>query len=309
MSHDKLKLLYIASNGRSGSTVLEMLLNVSPHLFTIGEFHVLPWEVRRNQSCGCGAEITGCELWGPIIREHKSTLLDGTIDRFRKAHNADRMLRPAELPALVSGRLRDGSKRFNEVRRYADDNETFLNAVSARAKHLEKPNLVWLVDASKSPYRLLWLAASQQFELKVIHLVKDPRAFAYSLSKHSSGMSRIYSVTRAAARWQLENRLFEMLSKRYLSRGQFMRVQYEQLAGQTEETLSELAGWLGILPWSGATNEFRSKNHGVAGNPARFESRGIELDEKWRRELPAKLQRLAFRCGWQLTSRYGYRAS
>jgi hypothetical protein len=100
-----------------------------------------------------------------------------------------------------------------------------------------------------------------------------------------------------------------MLSKRYLSRGQFMRVQYEQLAGQTEETLSELAGWLGILPWSGATNEFRSKNHGVAGNPARFESRGIELDEKWRRELPAKLQRLAFRCGWQLTSRYGYRAS
>jgi hypothetical protein len=309
MNCEKPKVLYIASNGRSGSTVLEMLLNVSPYLWTVGEFHVLPWEIRRKQPCGCGANVIDCEIWGPVIRAHEQILAYGSIDRFRMAHNADRMLRPAELPSMLTGRFHSSPAKSKELRRYAEDNRAVLTAVYRCVKQLEKPLLTWIVDASKSPYRLLWLAASDQFELKVIHLVKDPRAFAYSMSKSSSGIKRAYRVARAVARWQVENRLFDALNQRYLRSDQFVRVRYEHLAARTDETLEELAEWLNIPRWSGASEQFRGTNHGIAGNPARFESRRIELDEKWRRELPVSLQRLAFRCGWRLASRYGYQAT
>jgi hypothetical protein len=309
MSCEKPKLLYIASNGRSGSTLLEMLLNVSPHLWTLGEFHVLPWELRRNHPCGCGASVINCELWGPIIKEHETILVHGSITRFRRAHNADRALRLAELPSLLTGRFHSSGAKSQEMHRYAEDNRIILDAVRRRATQLGKPSVTWLVDSSKSPYRLRWLAASHQFELKVVHLVKDPRAFAYSMSKSSTGATKAYRVVLAAARWQVENRLFDALQRGCLRAEQFFRLRYEQLATHTEKTLHELADWLEVPTWSGASELFRGTNHGIAGNPARFDSRGIELDEKWRRELPLTLQRLAFGCGWQLASRYGYQAT
>ena len=38
----KIKLIYIASNGRSGSTLLDMLIGKHKSCFTLGEFQVLP---------------------------------------------------------------------------------------------------------------------------------------------------------------------------------------------------------------------------------------------------------------------------
>jgi hypothetical protein len=310
MSGTKPMLLYIASNGRSGSTLLEMLLNVSPQLWTLGEFHVLPWEIRENNKpCGCGSSVERCELWGPVIAEHRDVLLRGSIDRFRRTYNVDRTLRIAELPSLLTGRLRSNPHKMAEVHRYAEENRRVLEAVRSRATQLGRSSLAWLVDASKSPYRLLWLAASGQFELRVIHLVKDPRAFAYSVSKHSTGISQAYRVARAAARWQVENRLFGVLAQQYLIADQVFQLRYEQLAAHTDETLGELADWLNIRPWSGARDVFREKNHGISGNPSRFESRGIQLDEQWKQKLPTSLQRLAFRCGRRLASQYGYTAT
>jgi hypothetical protein len=287
-----------------------MLLNVSPNLWTLGEFHVLPWEVRENvKPCGCGIRVTECELWGPVIAKQRDVLLYGTIDKFRRAYNVDRTLRLAEVPSLLTGRLQSNKSKMKEVRRYADDNRSVLDAVQSRAVQLGRTSLTWLVDSSKSPYRLLWLAASGQFELKVIHLVKDPRAFVYSVAKHSTGISQAYWVARAAARWQVENRLFEILAHRYLHADQVFQLRYEQLAGHTDESLQELANWLKISAWRGASKLFREKNHGISGNPSRFESRGIQLDEQWKHRLPVVLQRLAFRCSWRLASRYGYEAT
>jgi len=303
----KPKLLYIASNGRSGSTVLEMLLNVSPHMWTLGEFHVLPWEIRRNvKPCGCGARVMDCELWGPVIAEHQETLVRGSIDRFRRGYNVDRTLRFKELPELLSGRLRENAAKMADVRRYANHNRVVCEAVERRAKQLGKTQLTWLVDSSKSPYRLMWLAASDQFELRVIHLIKDPRAFAYSVAKHTSGLFQAYRVARAVARWQVENRLFDALTRHYLRPEQVFRLQYEQLANDPDDSLRRIAVWIGLPAWTCAAASFREANHGISGNPARFDTSGIQLDEQWKRGLSPSLQRLAFRCGWQLASRYGY---
>jgi hypothetical protein len=307
MSNSKLKILYIASNGRSGSTVLEMLLNVSPHMWTLGEFHVLPWEIRQNvKPCGCGVSIEECNFWGPIIAEHRDTLLHGCIDRFRKSYKTDRALRWRELPRLFRGDLCTKKQKMEEVLRYGEDNRIVLSAVKRQAVQEGRSDVAWLVDASKSPYRLLWLAASGRFDIRVIHLVKDPRAFAYSVAKEAGGFGLTYRVARAVVRWQAENRLFELLYRNYLSTDHVFRLRYEQLAGSPDATLRELASWLAVPVWSGAKESFRDKNHGISGNPSRFKSDGIKLDEKWRSELSGLLQLLAYKLGIGLTARYGY---
>ena len=103
---EKIDLIYIASTGRSGSTLLEILLDSFESIWTLGEIYVLPWEVKKNKGiCGCGKELNDCEFWAPIISEFK-TLLDvnGNIDRFRDDYSVSKFFRFRELINILLGK-------------------------------------------------------------------------------------------------------------------------------------------------------------------------------------------------------------
>src|SRR5262249_39743105 len=157
---------------------------------------------------------------------------------------------------------------------------------------IKGPQVKWLVDASKNPYRLLWLKQSAAFNLRVIHLVKDPRAFVYSISKTGNGSVNLKQAARATARWNAENFLFDKLFRNRFSSNEVMRVRYEELASDTELILKKILGWLNLPYQDDMISEFRNTNHGVAGNPMRHRNNAIQMDEKWRRGLPHALQRL-----------------
>ena len=55
---DRVRVVYIAGWGRSGSTLLELILDTLPGWRATGELRCL-WEagLRRNQLCGCGARF------------------------------------------------------------------------------------------------------------------------------------------------------------------------------------------------------------------------------------------------------------
>lgn len=303
----KLDLLYLASNGRSGSTIFEMLLNTSPHFWTIGEFHVLPWEIKTNtKPCGCGQVVEECPVWGPIIRQHKSLLLQGSISRFRESYNTDHAIRWREMPTIFSKRPKFGEKRQAEIEIYGAENEAVLQAVAEAVKSKYGRPQTWIVDSSKSPYRLLWLAASNRFNLRVIHLVKDPRAFAFSMSKSTSGLRRTLRVGRASARWQIENRLIEKVLVNHLPREAWRRIKYEDIASNPQMVFTEVCQWLGIPHHMLDCDALRSENHGISGNPSRFEKGGIKLDQKWVEGLSPAMQSLAIISSAGLASRYSY---
>src|SRR5262245_66570946 len=97
MAHEKLQLLYIASNGRSGSTLLEMLLGAHDHLWTTGELYVLPYEVRSpTKPCGCGAFVTSCPFWRPIVDDLRPVLLRRNVSRFRDWCEGGPLFRPRQ---------------------------------------------------------------------------------------------------------------------------------------------------------------------------------------------------------------------
>ena len=145
----------------------------------------------------------------------------------------------------------------------------------------------WLVDASKDPYRLAYLAESGQFDLRVVHLVKDPRAFVHSMTRTDERLEKS-RVLRFGLRWGVENRLMRRYLEAGLEPDQWRAVRYEDLAGDPASTLSELFGWLGVDSAFPAHEAFReASNHAVSGNQMRWQSGGVRLDQKWRAQLPA----------------------
>jgi hypothetical protein len=284
-----------------------MLLNAQPSLWTLGEFHILPWEIRTNRKpCGCGVRVEECPFWGPIIRQHRETIMNGTLTRFRRAHNVDRSVRLRELPFVMGRKASFTRRRTEGINRYAAVNDEILRAVLARSRQMRSPQVQWLVDSSKSPYRLMWLAASRQFDLRAIHLTKDPRAFAYSMSKSNRGIRQAYSTIRSSLRWQVQNRQFNAVVGTYVLPQHAMHLRYEELASEPEASIGRICDWLDVPYEPGAAARFREGNHGIAGNPARAESRPIKLDDKWRRELPAALAKVSFAMNSRLARAYGH---
>jgi hypothetical protein len=68
--HGRLPLVYILSNGRSGTTLLDLLLGAHPRVWTVGEVQNLPWEMRYPRApCGCGNPVQESPFWAPILHD------------------------------------------------------------------------------------------------------------------------------------------------------------------------------------------------------------------------------------------------
>ena len=164
----------------------------------------------------------------------------------------------------------------------------------------------WLVDASKGPYRLSWLQSSGLFNLRVIHLVKDPRAFVYSMTKPYLPNAWRQTV-RMTGRWLVENFIFSRLCRRAFIDKQVFFLRYEDLASKPHGCLGGLATWLGLEFTTTMVEDFRKyKNHGISGNETRWHNTGLHLDERWRNALPRSYERAIWTVTSLLARRYGY---
>ncbi len=325
MSKKKINLIYIASNGRSGSTLLDLLLGGLMECWTLGEFQILPWEIKDHlQSCGCGKQVEECLFWQPIIRCHQHLLEQGDIHRFRQSHGVGKVLRWNELFAIWTKRnLKHGCTRLESIHEYGKQNSLIMEDILLQAKKAKGDQVLWLVDASKDPYRLSWLAQSGMFNLKVIHLVKDPRAFVYSMVKGRTWADSIKTGLRMAIRYVVENYIIDLVIKRagmdvissktwHAERersSSALLLRYEDLAGNPQKTIESVCSWLGnCTPID--VNAFRTiTQHAVSGNKMRMEKRDIFLDEKWKASLPYYLQRSTEVICRPMATRYQYFSS
>lgn len=185
-SQSKINLIYIVSNGRSGSTLLDLLLGAHPEAMTVGEIQILPWEFKLGglQPCSCGLQVPECPFWKDVVEEAMFNELQGTpIEFFRETYGGGKVLRWQLLEQFLFA-LRDDQELYRKISEYGYNNYLLLRAILSNvSKHFDK-RPCWLVDASKDFYRLIWLQRSGYFNIKVIHLMKDPRAFVYSMTKN-----------------------------------------------------------------------------------------------------------------------------
>ncbi|MGH2812195.1 MAG: hypothetical protein ACRDI1_05730, partial [Actinomycetota bacterium] len=64
------RVLYIGGAGRSGSTLLDLMLGQLPGFFAAGELKYV-WDrgLLRNELCGCGSSFRECPFWTAVGTE------------------------------------------------------------------------------------------------------------------------------------------------------------------------------------------------------------------------------------------------
>ncbi len=299
---DRINLLYVASIGRSGTTLFESMLGAHPALATCGEVHLWPHEIRMGgvRPCGSGQYVQTCPFWQEMeARVQPLQQPAPQIDYFRENHDGGRTLRWSRWQDFEPKPLSTSVRA--QVDQYAANNETLFRHFRALVEARTGTRPEWIVDASKDPYRLLWLLRSGRFRIKVVHLVKHPCGFAYSVTKpwvrntswHSHA-PRLYYTARQSGAWVVQNHLFDRIAEHHLPADDYLLMQYETLATHPHTTFAEACAMIGIPYVPEAVTDFRDGSQfTIAGNPMRYEERGIELDERWKRDLPRSSQALA----------------
>ena len=286
------RVLYLAGSGRSGSTLVTTVLGQYDGVFAAGELRYL-WQrgELENRPCGCGRPLRDCPLWREVRRDLPTDRAAAIAAGLRGR------LRMRGLPAL----LRRHRRGRRPVPAHPDD-AALTDLYAAVARHT---GARVVVDSSKLPPYGALLGALPGIELRVLHLVRDPRATAFSWRRRRGLdgdtdpelMSRP-PVWKAALLWLVWN----TVTVRLWGGGapeSYLRVRYEDLTADPEATLRRIAGFAGVDadsgPFTGPATVRLVPTHSVAGNPSRHRT-GTGADHR-RRAVAARPVPLVVRAG------------
>lgn len=288
---DAVRVAYVAGFGRSGSTVVEGLLQSRYAATGLGEIFFL-WArgALRNELCGCGAHFRRCPFWTEVIR-----------DAFGRVTEYDARIYDREFK-----RARGRRPQFSSMHDAGPATPLFQDVAGALyasiGRHIGGEVLI---DSSKYPLYGAWLTQTAGIDLSVLHLFRDPCGVAYSWSllkerPESVGDQDYMAVSRSTLtsiwRWKWFNHWSDELRDRYGL--QSALVSYERFCDQPEAHLEAIAKVLNLKPRTIPKTEW----HSVSGNPLRFEpgELAIRKDERWKTEMDPTAQRITtLLCGEQ----------
>jgi hypothetical protein len=304
------RVAYIGGAGRSGSTVLALLLAQVPGFVAVGGLSNI-WErgLRDNYLCGCGAHFEDCPFWNEVGNEAFGGWRELDLDRILRLRLE--VARYRHVPSLLAPNVhRDFAGRLDA---YCD----YMGALYRAAATVSGSTVV--VDNSHDLPPALVLRRTPSIRSQVIHLIRDSRGVAYSVSKSvlraEATASRSYmtrfSATEASGLWLLANGVYHTVPKRSLPR---LVVHYEALVASPTKEIARIATFLGEelstsdLAALGGDSVEVAENHMISGNPHRLERKQVtvRLDEEWRRKMKPRDRRIVTLLTAPLALPYGY---
>lgn len=299
------RVLFVGGLGRSGSTLLELLLARDLEVCALGEVvHLWQRGLVDDDRCGCGEPFSRCGFWQAVgerafggwsqVDAEEVAALKAAVDRTR------------HLPWLARARLPE--RKQEPVRRYTD---LYVRVYQAA---LAVSGARVVIDSSKHAslaYALRW---ADPLDLRVLHLVRDSRGVAYSWSRAvrrpevtggEQYMPR-WSPLTVCTLWTVQNLAFDRLARR----ARVTRLRYEDFTADPDGTLAAVRSMVG-LPADDPPEAEPPVCHSVAGNPLRFTDRPLRVrrDEAWRSALSRRRRVAVGLLTLPLRIRYGYRGS
>jgi hypothetical protein len=235
-------------------------------------------------------------VWSAVITEVRVSLgLSGSRD----------------LRALVGDRLRRRSLLSHSPPAPTAQDLALRSATQEAIERVTGESV--FIDSSRSP-SAVW-TSSHVSPIDVIHLVRDPRAVAFSESRPkradplrpSSRLMPQKSVWKSSIDWMREQLTSERVAAhlRRSGTGTVLSVRYEDLVHDTHPTLQTILGALPKRP-PGVGRTMSDTRHAVWGNPMRFEGTRVMIDERWLRDMPAAQRRLSTMLTVPMRWRYRY---
>lgn len=302
------RVLFIGGLGRSGTTLIEKLLNEVPGTVSVGEtLHLWERGVRDHERCGCGEPFAECPRWAAIGERAFGGWDRADVDDLIELRwRIDRTRSIGSIVRAVRSGLDD------EQARYVDA----LKAVLQAAAEVSDAQVV--LDSSKHLSTAALLAADPDLDVRVLHVVRDPRGVAYSWTKQVARPEAdgddmpTYSPARTALRWVTDNLGFDALGRLGVS---VTRLRYEDVLADPDGSLRRILAAASLdvdqpLDFiDGRTAHVERPMHSIAGNPMRFggDDLVLRLDDAWQTKLGARDRRIVTTITRPVLGRFGYR--
>lgn len=309
--NEKIKVIYIAGDGRSGSTLLGRMLSEAPNMLMCGEIVALwtrGWDSGNVQEfCACGAELESCPHWGPVLAEaglDEKTLIDQhklAMPLFRRSRIA--AIKEILLPSKGIPPLKELEKKYVDLyRAIAKRNESKV-----------------IVDTSKTPAFAFALARQKEIDLRIIHLIRDSRGVAYSwtkkLSRTDLGKRKTFlrqaNPLLTSLQWSLTQLLLPPLLKRDNS---ILEINYEDVVKNPIREINNILNFSGEPTLPDNPDFLKdgcvrlNDHHSLLGNPNRTLNGWITLreDDAWRSKLSSAQKAGVTILSWPFLLKHGY---
>ena len=302
----KIKVLYIAGEGRSGSTILGNILGQVEGFFHIGELRQvwIPGFI-QNMPCGCGVPFRECPVWRAI---------------FEKAFGGTDQI---DLEELFQ-RYQDGSRTRHIPRVLLPGGNAFLKsrlgiylptiARLYRAIRDVTASEV-IVDSTKRPIDAFVLKIIPDLDLYIVHLIRDSRAVAYSWTrkKRQTGTDQFLprrGPAQSSLTWNLFNFATPLLQTSRSNR--YLRLRYEDFVDNPRTATKNILDFIGrkssTAPFVSDREAELTTNHGIMGNPDKFNVGRIMLraDTEWEAQMSRWDWLSVTMLTWPWLLQYGY---
>jgi hypothetical protein len=305
--------LYILSSGRSGSTLLNLMLGAHRDAVALSEIKQLPRDIADRNLCSCGREVSQCEHWRAFAEEVRARM---GIDLWNRPYDLQLGAlcdpRRTNRPPVTHSYLRLWKLRHALV--YASEAGAPVPAIMRRAfdRGIDNTRTIYdiarkvsgarvVVDASKSYLRGLALHRRDPERTRLVLLSRNGRASFYSRLRDG------YDRSSSLRAWRNYYRHALPLLQRHVPSEHVLRVKYEQLVADPGGQMKRLCAFAG-LPFDAAMLDLKARTqHITSGNDMRLRTDGrIAADTAWQTALAPADERFFEQWAGGLNRRLGY---
>ncbi|MGD8779515.1 MAG: sulfotransferase [Ignavibacteria bacterium] len=308
-----MKLIYIISQGHSGSTLLDLILGTHPGFISSGEMRYLNWQLERTKNkkatfedediCTCGKDFRKCNFWSNVFEEIKSkTGIDIIANprnfnlayfnsfSYQERDGFARSFLDKAKGFLVREWLEKG-KPLNSIKWIEPKIDNWIKnnwlLYESMSKVAEKPIVI---DSSKHLTIALLLQQSRPKDVMFIFIHRSIEGLAASSKRWSLKKNKKYdlmSVVKSKQKFEQRIKVY----KEKIPDLRYIEVEYEHFVKNPADLLDK------IVQEIDASKQYHkqlnnlfyvdpTQHHLVAGNPMRYKGKQlVKYDERWKDEL------------------------
>ncbi|GAB2780930.1 sulfotransferase [Nocardioides salsibiostraticola] len=288
------RVIYISGTGRSGSTLVGNAVGSLPGALSVGEVKL---GFRRGLVdggfCGCRELVRECPVWVPALEATFGSVPDPA--------------RAALLDERLAAAVRTRTTPWWLARRTSSEVEELTDTLGSLLVNLAvHSGSETVVDSSKLPAYGALIDRSPDLDVYVVHVVRDPRAVAWSWQRHAASSQvsgyeeelERFGPSKSSLMWLESSSSTAALTRRSGRPAHVVR--YEDFVQRPRDVLSGIAAFAGLpghIDLSKLVDDeglHLRPSHAVAGNPNRVRSGPVtlRLDDEWEHALPRNQRRL-----------------
>lgn len=277
---EKTTVIYIISDRRSGSTLLENMLSKSEEIISVGELAMIKGHIDKqgpgvfwNWNCSCGKPVLECEFWSKVLNNiYDENFQSKTKWNFKSSKITVASFLP-KTACKTLWKFINTEGNFHTIK--------ILNEIYKSVNNVSSKKII--VDSSKDPMQALAISKCKDVNTKFIWLTRDVRAITVSKLKRAKANK---SSDKGAVRTLYSTLFFKKLCaaalgclKNHIT----LKISYEALAANPQKELDNICKHFGLENFEAPSYMELMDDHTIGGTPTRFERRPVAADDSWKK--------------------------